>query len=71
MEGENDKVRVMFGGEIVLAVQLKFCRKPGGYNARSLKDLTWKAVYISERTMYLGTGTKLRPWRINFIWLLG
>ena len=42
MEGENDKVRVMFGGEIVLAVHHKFCREPGGYNATSLKD--WSRI---------------------------
>ena len=32
----------MFGGEIVLAAHLNFCRKPCGYNATSLKD--WSGI---------------------------
>ena len=42
VECEDNKVRVTFGGEKVLAVYLKVCRKPGGYNATSLKD--WSRI---------------------------
>ena len=42
VKGEDNKVRVTFGGKKVLAVYFQFCRKPGGYNAASLKD--WSRV---------------------------
>ena len=42
VEGKDCKVRITFGGKIVLAAYFKVCRKPGGYNATSLKD--WSRI---------------------------